>query len=162
MNISIRKAVKSDHLVLESLRVEAFAPIFASFRRILGDEIYELAQKKEDEDQSQHLTLMLTQDSIWDLYVAEIRGQIVGFVSIKLCLESSVGEIGLNAVKPSESNRGIGTKMYEFAIDQMKNAGMRVATVATGGDDSHAPARRAYQKSGFNVQIPSVWLCRTL
>lgn len=39
---------------------------------------------------------------------------------------------------------------------------MQVATVATGGDISHDPARRAYEKSGFDVQIPSVWYCRTL
>ena len=44
----------------------------------------------------------------------------------------------------------------------MKSSGMQVATVATGGDPSHAPARRAYEKSGFNVQIPSVWMCQIL
>lgn len=42
----IRKANLSDHPFLESLRIEAFSPIFASFREALGDEIYELAQKK--------------------------------------------------------------------------------------------------------------------
>lgn len=52
--------------------------------------------------------------------------------------------------------------MYDFAIARMKAAGMRVATVATGADASHAPARRAYEKAGFTVQIPSVWLCRKL
>ena len=41
-------------------------------------------------------------------------------------------------------------------------AGMRAATVSTGGDDSHAAARRAYEKAGFSARIPSVWLCRTL
>ncbi len=39
---------------------------------------------------------------------------------------------------------------------------MKVATVATGGDLSHAPARRADRKAGFSVEIPSVWMCRTL
>jgi hypothetical protein len=39
---------------------------------------------------------------------------------------------------------------------------MLAATVATGGDASHAPARRAYQKAGFEAQIPSVWMCRRL
>lgn len=39
---------------------------------------------------------------------------------------------------------------------------IRVATVASGGDPGHAPARRAYEKAGFNVTIPSVWMCRTL
>jgi hypothetical protein len=52
--------------------------------------------------------------------------------------------------------------MYEFVVAQMRAAGMRVATVSTGGDPSHAPARRAYEKAGFNVGIPSVWLCQKL
>jgi hypothetical protein len=39
---------------------------------------------------------------------------------------------------------------------------MRAATVATGGDASHAPARRAYAKAGFAAQIPGVWMCRKL
>jgi hypothetical protein len=39
---------------------------------------------------------------------------------------------------------------------------MQAATVSTGGDPSHAPARRAYEKAGFSAQIPSVWFCRTL
>jgi hypothetical protein len=39
---------------------------------------------------------------------------------------------------------------------------MRVATVGTGGDPSHAPARRAYEKAGFDREIPSVWMYRPL
>ena len=162
LRISFRKAEVKDHPLLESLRLEAFAPISASFRKILGDEIYELAQKREDEEQSEILASMFSYDSKWHLYVAEIDREIIGFVSIQINSETLVGEIGLNAVMPSHSGLGIGTKMYDFANAEMKAAGMRVATVATGGDDSHAPARRAYEKSGFNVQIPSVWLCRTL
>ena len=52
--------------------------------------------------------------------------------------------------------------MYDFALARMKEAGMQVATVATGADPSHAPARRAYEKAGFTVQIQSVWLYRKL
>ena len=48
MEISFRKANMNDQAPLENLRVEAFSPIFASFRKILGNEIYELAQKRED------------------------------------------------------------------------------------------------------------------
>ena len=76
--------------------------------------------------------------------------------------EAKVGEIGLNAVHPDNSGQGIGTEMYKFAVDKLKLGGMQVATVATGGDPSHEPARRAYEKSGFNVQIPSVWMCQIL
>ena len=50
----------------------------------------------------------------------------------------------------------------EGSLARMREAGMRVATVATGADPSHAPARRAYEKAGFTVQIPVVWFCRKL
>lgn len=36
------------------------------------------------------------------------------------------------------------------------------ATVGTGGDPSHAAARRAYEKAGFDAVIPSVWMFRKL
>ena len=162
MEISFRKANKNDHTCLENLRLEAFQPIFTSFKKILGDEIYELAQRKEDEEQSELLSSMFSQETEWELYIAQKNDEIVGFISIQLNLETTVGEIGLNAVTPEHSGKGIGSKMYDFAISRMKENGIRVATVATGGDESHAPARRAYEKSGFNVQIPSVWYCRLL
>lgn len=162
MEISFRKANKDDHTSLENLRLEAFQPIFTSFKNILGNEIYELAQRKEDEDQSELLSSMFSQNTDWELYIAQRNNETVGFISIQLNSETTVGEIGLNAVKPEQSGKGIGTEMYNFAVARMKDAGMRVATVATGGDESHLPARRAYEKAGFNVQIPSIWFCRKL
>jgi hypothetical protein len=39
---------------------------------------------------------------------------------------------------------------------------MRIATVGTGADASHAPARRAYAKSGFDRIIPDQWMYRLL
>ena len=160
--MSFRKAQSKDHSDLENIRLESFKPIFSSFRKILGDEIYELAQKREDDGQKEILAKLFSEGSEWELFVVELEGEIVGFVSIKVDLETTVGEIGLNAVKPCFAGLGIGTKMYEFANSEMKKSGMRVATVATGGDESHLPARRAYEKAGFSVQIASVWYCRTL
>jgi GNAT superfamily N-acetyltransferase len=147
---------------LDRVRQAAFAPIFASFRSILGDDIYDLAQAREDEAQGELLVALLAPESGWEVYAAEVAGTVVGFVSIQLNQETQVGEIGLNAVHPEHASKGVGTAMYDFAIVRMKEAGMRVATVATGGDPSHAPARRAYEKAGFTLQIPSVWLCRKL
>ena len=162
INLSIRAAEPEDQEALEELRQQAFAPVFSSFRQILGDEIYDRAQKREDEAQSEILASMFSTDSDWKLFVVKVEGEIVGFVSLQLNSKTRVGEIGLNAVMPLHAGKGIGTQMYEFAIEEMRTAGMKVATVATGGDDSHTPARRAYEKAGFNVKIPSVWMCRTI
>lgn len=160
--ITFRLSHDDDLPILEDIRQKAFAPIFASFRNILGNEIYTLAQEPEDNRQSELLSSMFLPKSKWELFVVELSGEIIGFVSVQLDIDSKVGEIGLNALHPDHSGKGIGTKMYKFATKKMKEAGMQVATVATGGDISHAPARRAYEKSGFNVQIPSVWMCQTL
>jgi GNAT superfamily N-acetyltransferase len=147
---------------LDAIRRAAFAPVFASFRSILGDEIYDLAQRREDEAQGGLLSSLLAEDSGWTVYVAESADEVVGFVAVRLNRETHVGEIGLNAVDPARAGKGIGSAIYHFALARMKEGGMKVATVATGGDPSHAPARRAYQKAGFDVEIPSVWMCKKL
>lgn len=43
----------------------------------------------------------------------------------------------------------------QTAIDFMKQAGVRLVEVATGGDVGHRPARRVYEKAGF-VALPLV------
>ena len=161
-NVVLRPAGTDDLPRLEEVRQAAFAPVFASFRSILGEDIYNLAQAREDEAQGALLAALLAPASRWEVYIADLDGVVVGFVSVQLNLDTQVGEIGLNAVHPAYAGKGIGTAMYDFAITRMKEVGMRVATVATGGDASHAPARRAYEKAGFTVQIASVWLCRKL
>ncbi|MGI6083679.1 MAG: GNAT family N-acetyltransferase [Limnochordia bacterium] len=105
---------------------------------------------------------LLSDGSEWDVYVADLEDCVVGFVSLKLNPETGVGETGLNAVHPDYSGRGIGTGMYRFAPERVKEAGMKAAAVATGGDPSHSAARRAYEKAGFDIFIPSVWMCKRL
>ena len=48
------------------------------------------------------------------------------------------------------------------ARDAMRAAGMTFCKVATGLDDAHAPARRAYEKAGFDKSVPSITYYRTL
>ena len=158
----MRRVEEGDRARLHEIRLAAFAPVFASFRSLLGDEIYEAAQAREDAAQGALLESLLAAGSGWEVYCAESDGRVVGFVSVQLRHETKVGEIGLNAVHPEQARKGVGTAMYEFALARMKDGGMRVATVATGADASHAPARAAYAKAGFSAQVPSVWLCRML
>jgi len=160
--LTIEPATKDQLPVLDDIRQAAFAPVFESFRAILGDEIYEAAQAGDDEGQAELLVSLFAPESPWEVHAARHGQCIVGFVSLRLDHATKVGEIGLNAVHPDHGGQGIGTAMYEFAVERMKQAGMRVATVATGGDPSHAPARRAYRKAGFGAELPSVWMCRML
>jgi ribosomal protein S18 acetylase RimI-like enzyme len=160
--LSIRRARDSDAAHLEDVRRAAFAPVFASFRALLGEEISQVTQIRDDQEQAEYLNSLFEPDSGWELYVAEQGGVVVGFVSVQLNGQTFIGEIGLNAVHPDHAGAGIGSKMYDVVLNRMRQEGMRVATVSTGGDASHAPARRAYQKAGFTVGIPSIWLCQAL
>ena len=162
LRCTMRPAEADDLPRMEQIRVAAFAPVFASFQSILGDTIYRHAQAHEDAEQGDLLMAQMESDSAWEMYVAELNDEIVGFVSVRLDQEHLFGEIGLNAIDPTHAGQGLGTQMYEFANARMKEAGMKVSTVATGGDPSHAAARRAYAKAGFDVEIPSTWMCRTL
>jgi len=53
------------------------------------------------------------------------------------------------------SAKVLGTLMYGHVLDIMRTAGMKYAQVGTGGDPSHTPAQRAYEKFGF-VALPLV------
>ncbi len=161
-NIKIQIARFEDLETLETIRAKAFKPVFESFRTILGDNVYEVAQKPEDLAQKDLLRSYLEKDSVWKTWKVTFHSRIVGFIVIRLDHQSGVGEIGLNAVDPDLSGKGIGTHIYQFAVGEMKKAGMKVATVATGGDPAHLPARKAYRNAGFTKEIPSVWMCQSL
>jgi len=160
--LSIRPFDASDLPRLHEIREAAFRPVFRSFRDIVGEEIAGAAFAAAEAEQAAHLDDLCKPESASELFVAEMGSQIVGFVAVSLDHEKKIGEIGLNAVYPDHAGQGIGTRLYAFAVNRMRDAGMAIATVGTGGDPSHMPARRAYEKAGFGAAIPSLWLYRRL
>lgn len=159
---AIRPYAAADLSAMQEVRRLAFAPVFQSFRDIVGPEIAAIAFANADAEQAQLLERLCAEGPSGNVFVVTVGEQIVGFVSFTLDEKTLVGEIGLNAVRPEHAGHGIGTAMYEFVLDRMRAAGMRVATVGTGADASHAPARRAYEKVGFGAAVPSVYFYRLL
>jgi GNAT superfamily N-acetyltransferase len=158
MEITIRPYRADDLPRLQQIRKAAFQPVFISFKQIVGDNIYNIALCHSYADQSRLLDEICGGKSRYHVNVAMIGGEIAGFVSWTTDQDKQVGEVGLNAVEPGFWGLGIGTRMYAFALDRMRDAGMKVATVGTRGDPSHAPARRAYEKAGFRCGMPSLYL----
>ena len=86
------------------------------------------------------------------VWVAEVGASVVGFVSVEIFdPKRSMGEISILAVDPDHQGGGIGTALTEFALERLKDAGMMVAMVETGGDPGHAAARRTYEKAGYTL-----------
>jgi hypothetical protein len=85
----VLRLVTDDLPRLEEVRDAAFAPVFASFRSILGEEIYSLAQAREDDAQGELLASLLAPESGWESYAADMAGVVVGFVSVQLNLNQT-------------------------------------------------------------------------
>lgn len=160
--MQIRPYTPADLPTLHAIRTAAFAPVFASFRTIVGPEISAIGLATAEQEQADLLDTIAKPDSGHAIVVSEDNGVITGFVSWKTDIAPGIGEITLNAVHPDHGGKGIGTALYEHALAALKAAGMQLATVGTGGDPSHAPARRAYEKVGFSTHIPSIYMYKKL
>jgi RimJ/RimL family protein N-acetyltransferase len=158
----IRPFQPGDLPAMQRVRQAAFEPVFRSFRAIVGEQIAALAFASAEAEQAKLLDDICAAGSGHQVLVVTIGDEIVGFVSFTVDPTTRLGEIGLNAVHPEHAGKGIGAEMYELVLARMKERGMAIATVGTGGDPSHAPARRAYEKAGFGPAIPSITLYRLL
>jgi GNAT superfamily N-acetyltransferase len=72
-----------------------------------------------------------------------------------LKVESGMGEVYMVAVDPDYQNHGLGTRLTNVATDWIREAGLPLAIISTGGDAGHAAARRTYEKAGYTA-VPSV------
>lgn len=90
------------------------------------------------------------------VFVCEQDGVCVGFVTFSFDEKRSIGSIGNNGVARQWRSRGIGQQMYQAVLDHMRHRGMRFAKVQTGLDEAHAPARRAYERIGFDISHEDV------
>jgi ribosomal protein S18 acetylase RimI-like enzyme len=156
MPILIREVLESDLPALQALTVAAFEPIFASFAKIMGEKVFPLVYPDWKSTQSNLVETFFKDEKI-HLFLAEHDGKPSGLLAYQLEKgDEKTGEIEFLVVHPDYQKEGIGTKLNEFALTKMREAGMKLVVVGTGGDESHAPARKAYEKVGFRP-LPSVW-----
>lgn len=130
-----------------ALSLLAWEPAFESMEKVLGPRIFHLIWPDWRKGQAEGVAGACRATDKCHVLVAELDGRVVGFIAYEL--EGETGEVVLLAVHPESQRRGIATALNHAALDAMKAAGMKMAIVETGGDDGHAPARRAYEKAGY-------------
>jgi ribosomal protein S18 acetylase RimI-like enzyme len=147
MNLQIRPFQRNDINDLVQLTLLAFEPVFISFEQILGPKIFPIIYPDWRKRQSEGVEKLSNNEKI-NLWVAEVDGKVIGFIAYEL-YDDKTGEVQLLAVHPEHQNRGVGTELNTFALQKMRASGMKMAVVATGGDPSHAPARKSYEKAEY-------------
>jgi GNAT superfamily N-acetyltransferase len=149
MDLRIRAVERDDVEDLVHLSLLAWAPVFPSFEQILSPEIYARIWPDWRAGQKEAVETVCREPEKTTVWVAEADGRVVGFIAYELNAKDKTGTVVLLAVHPDYQNRGIGTKLNIFALDKMKESGVKLAIVETGGDPSHTPARRSYEKAGY-------------
>ncbi len=152
----VRPIREDDVEAVVALANKAWKPIIALSRERLGDIIAD-AMRPGGDDVSKGETVRAEIKNAPDTYfVCEHDGKIVGFVSGFMDFKTGIGTVGHNAADKECGIKGIGQCMYKFLLEHFRRNGMKVAKVFTGLDDAHAPARRAYQRAGFNKSLEHV------
>lgn len=132
--------------------------IHAGYARLIGDDIHDVVMANW---QDAHRVNIANQQRRTTSLVAILDGKVVGFCGCHV--ENGVlGVIGYNGVDPQFRGRGIARYMYEAVFDSFRSQGIQHARVFTGGDDGHGPARRAYEKAGFDKKLLSATFYKTL
>jgi ribosomal protein S18 acetylase RimI-like enzyme len=149
--MKIRAATPSDEDRIAELSLQAWAPVFASMREVVGGAIFRLLftddWRRYQEDDVRRAC------RAYDVGVAEVDGEVVGFTAVDQPKGEPHGEIYMIAVKPSHQRQGVGRRLTEWAVNTMRAAGRELAIVRTGSDAGHAPARATYESAGF-VSLP--------
>jgi GNAT superfamily N-acetyltransferase len=143
-------ASRLEEVVRLSLR--AWEPVFESLRGALEPAVFEhFYPEGWDASQRKAVEGVCAAEDIRVWVAVRHEGAAVGFVAVKLHAEERMGEVYMVAVDPGAQRHGIGSALMAFALDWMRDAGMSVALVETGGDPGHAPARRTYERLGFGL-----------
>ncbi len=138
---------KLDAIVRLSLR--AWEPVFESLQTAMGPDVYRAFYRDDWRVAQQASVESVCADEDVHVWVASEESRTAGFVALKLHPEDQMGEIYMIAVDPDFQRRGIAASLTSHSVEWFKKAGMSIAMVETGGDPGHAPARRAYEASGF-------------
>ena len=150
MKMQIRLMNDDDLGAIVSLSLLAWEPVFHSFEKVLGSEIYRQLYPDWRISQSEVVTATCQDEKIV-VWVADVGGLVAGFVACTFDQAEKQGEVYMLAVHPDYQNQGVGTKLNLLALDQMRDRGMKLVSVGTGGDPGHAAARRSYEKAGYTA-----------
>jgi GNAT superfamily N-acetyltransferase len=153
--IEIREFQAGDLEAIVEFSVRAWEPVFASFRQVLGDPIFFRLYPEWTQAQAEAVRDGCTNEA-HAVFVAVADGRAVGFSTVALnAFHEGMGVVDMIAVDPEYQRRGIAARLMDRSIEHMREHGMDIAAVGTGGDPGHEPARALYEASEFTA-LPAV------
>jgi ribosomal protein S18 acetylase RimI-like enzyme len=160
--VTLRAQQEADTPLLVALAQRSWKDVEASVDGALGSPLDRLATPSW-EDHHEAVVRAACQSPESSVVVAEDDGEVVGLVSYRVHAASAgmseYGEVEVIAVDPACRGRGVGRALLDHAVRELRDAGVPVIMLETGGDEGHTPARALYESAGFR-RLPTAqyWL----
>ncbi|GAA2738964.1 GNAT family N-acetyltransferase [Pedococcus aerophilus] len=152
----IRLLTPDDLQAVVDLSLSAWEPVFVSFENILGTAIFgHLYRPDWREAQAAEVRKKCLAETCESFVLTTADGGVVGFLVLAQDSNQSLGIIEMVAVHPTHQRRGHASALMRFAIQRLRDRGLALINVGTGGDQGHAPARALYESLGF-IGVPLV------
>jgi GNAT superfamily N-acetyltransferase len=154
--VLIRSFQESELDAIVELSLRAWEPVFESLRDVLGEPIFDRLHRPDWRTVQADAVRSSCTSEDRDVFVAVADERPVGFATIALnAFHEGMGVVDMIAVDPAYQRRGIATQLMDRSSEHMREQGMDIAALGTGGDRGHAPARAMYESSGYTA-LPGV------
>ena len=94
-----------------------------------------------------HIDADVADDNARGVFVSEIDGQVVGYITTRVDPESKIGWIPNMAVLPEHQQQGLGRELIQKALDYLRQQGMECAKIETL--EQNPVGSRFYPGMGF-------------
>jgi len=145
----IRDYEATDLPELIDLTIEVFRPLFEhDLPTIWGQEIVAHDHPRWEDDYRKQVPSL--HDPVAGRFVtlAEEDGAVLGYVGWDVS-RGTTGQLEMVAVAADARGRGVARALCEHVLDRMREHGIAVVHIGTGGDPFHGPARALYESLGF-------------
>ena len=154
-DVEIRGLAPDEIERIGEIAVEAWEPAYEAYRENMGEELFE-AKYGDWREHKESQVIGQCRERPETVRVAEVDSTVAGFVTFSVDSDRCIGEIGNNAVAPEFQGRKIATRLYQHVLAEFQGRDLEFAEVSTGLGEAYAPARRAYENVGFDIQRPTV------
>ena len=144
--IAVRKFDEADRAALKQITATCFDGV--SIDQNLQQRFGLVAGKEWQRRKTRHIDADVAANAD-GIFVAEIDGKVVGYITTRVDTEARIGGIPNYAVLPSFQKRGIGKRLVDTALDYLKDAGMECVRIETL--EQNEVGKHFYPKLGFEL-----------
>ncbi len=131
MDVTIRPLAEADVEAVVAVSLEAWAPVFASFATVMGPRVFGLVYPDWRSAQARAVAQVCRSDGV-DAWVADVDEHPVGFVAVRWTEEDAapIGEVEMIAVDPAHQRTGVGSRLLDRAMTEVRARGLPLAVLA--------------------------------